>query len=286
MEMRIFADSACDLPKEFYETNPVTLIPLRVQIEEAEYLDVQTIESKEVFAAIRLGKLPKTSQASPEQFLSLFEELAKSGEEGLYIAFSSELSGTHNTAVMIRDQVKEEYPDFNLSIIDSKCASLGYGLLIKEALRLQKAGEPRERIEEIIRFKAAHMESLVTVEDLDYMARGGRLSKSSAFIGGLLNIKPIIHMEDGKLVPNEKLRGRKKLNKRILELMEERGERLHEQTIAISHGDDEAYALEMKAMIEETFHPKNVEIYMIGSAIGSHTGPGTLAIFFSNQIQP
>ncbi len=286
MEMRIFADSACDLPKEFYKTNPVTLIPLRVQIEEAEYLDVETIESKEVFAAIRLGKLPKTSQASPEQFFSLFEELAKSGEEGLYIAFSSELSGTHNTAVMIHDQVKEEYPDFNLTIIDSKCASLGYGLLIKEADRLHKAGEPLERIEEIIRFKAAHMESLVTVEDLDYMARGGRLSKSSAFIGGLLNIKPIIHMEDGKLVPIEKLRGRKKLNKRILELMEERGERLHEQTIAISHGDDEAYALEMKAMIEETFHPKNVEIYMIGSAIGSHTGPGTLAIFFSNQIQP
>ena len=284
--MRIFADSACDLPKEFYETNPVTLIPLRVQIEEAEYLDVQTIESKEVYAAIRLGKLPKTSQASPEQFLSLFEDLAKSGEEGLYIAFSSELSGTHNTAVMIRDQVQEEYTDFNLTIIDSKCASLGYGLLVKEALRLQKAGEPCKRIEEIIRFKAAHMESLVTVEDLDYMARGGRLSKSSAFIGGLLNIKPIIHLEDGKLVPIEKLRGRKKLNKRILELMEERGERLHEQTIAISHGDDEAYALEMKAMIEETFHPKHVEIYMIGSAIGSHTGPGTLAIFFSNQIQP
>ncbi|WP_394188707.1 DegV family protein [Paenisporosarcina quisquiliarum] len=284
--MRIFADSACDLPKEFYEMNPVTLIPLRVQIEEAEYLDVETINSTEVYAAIRSGKHPKTSQASPEQFITLFEELAKSGEEGLYIAFSSELSGTHNSAVMIRDQVLEEYPQLKLTIIDSKCASLGYGLLVKEALRLQKAGEPLERIEEIIRFKAAHMEHLFTVEDLDYMARGGRVSKASAFIGGLLNIKPLLHVEDGKLVPIEKLRGRKKLMKRILELMEERGERLHEQTIAISHGDDEALALEMKKMIEETFKPKQVEIHIIGSAVGSHAGPGTLAIFFANQLQP
>ena len=286
MEMRIFADSACDLPKEFYETNPVTLIPLRVQIEEAEYLDVETINSTEVYAAIRTGKHPKTSQASPEQFITLFEDLAKSGEEGLYIAFSSELSGTHNSAVMIRDQVLEEYPQLKLTIIDSKCASLGYGLLVKEAVRLQKAEEPLERIEEIIRFKAAHMEHLFTVEDLDYMARGGRVSKASAFIGGLLNIKPLLHVEEGKLVPIEKLRGRKKLMKRILELMEERGERLHEQTIAISHGDDEAFALEMKKMIEETFQPKQVEIHVIGSAVGSHAGPGTLAIFFANQLQP
>lgn len=283
--MRIFADSACDLPKSFYETNPVTLIPLRVQIEDEEYLDVVTIDSKEVYGAIRQGKQPKTSQASPEQFLSHFEELALSGEEGIYIAFSSELSGTHNTAVMIREQLKEEYPQLNLTIIDTKCASLGYGLLVKEALRLKNAGESLAHIDEAIRFKAKHMEHLFTVEDLDYMARGGRVSKTSAFIGGLLNIKPLLHVEDGKLVPIEKLRGRKRVMKRILEVMEERGERLHDQTIAISHGDDEAFALEMKAMVEEAFNPQKVEIHLIGSAVGAHAGPGTLAVFFANQIQ-
>jgi DegV family protein with EDD domain len=284
--MRIFADSACDLPKSYYEKNPVTLIPLRVHIDETEYLDVMTIDSTQVYAEIRQGKQPKTSQASPEQFLTLFEELALSGEEGLYIAFSSELSGTHNTAVMIRDQVKEDYPNLKLTIIDSKCASLGYGLLVKEAVRLQKLGEPVERIAEIVRFKAKHMEHLFTVEDLDYMARGGRVSKTSAIIGGLLNIKPLLHVENGKLVPIEKLRGRKKVMKRILEIMEERGERLHEQTIAISHGDDEAFALEMKAMIEDTFHPKQIEIHIIGAVIGAHVGPGTLGVYFSNQLQP
>lgn len=282
--MRIFADSACDLPKSYFEANPVTLIPLRVHIDETEYLDVKTIDSKEVYAQIRQGKQPKTSQASPEQFLTLFEELAHSGEEGLYIAFSSELSGTHNTAVMIRDQVKEEFPNLNLTIIDSKCASLGYGLLVKEAVRLQKLGESVERVAEIIHFKAKHMEHLFTVEDLDYMARGGRVSKTSAIIGGLLNIKPLLHVENGKLVPIEKLRGRKKVLKRILELMEERGERLHEQTIAISHGDDEAFAIELKDMIEDTFHPKQIDIYIIGSVIGAHVGPGTLGVYFSNQL--
>ncbi|MDX1807740.1 MAG: DegV family protein, partial [Paenisporosarcina sp.] len=264
----------------------VTLIPLRVHFDETEYLDVMTIDSTQVYAEIRQGKQPKTSQASPEQFLTLFEELGRSGEEGLYIAFSSELSGTHNTAVMIRDQVKEDYPNLNLTIIDSKCASLGYGLLVKEAVRLQKLAEPVERIAEIIRFKATHMEHLFTVEDLDYMARGGRVSKTSAIIGGLLNIKPLLHVENGKLVPIEKLRGRKKVMKRILEIMEERGERLHEQTIAISHGDDEAFALEMKGMIEDTFHPKQIEIHIIGSVIGAHVGPGTLGVYFSNQLQP
>lgn len=282
--MRIFADSACDLPKSYFDANSVTLIPLRVQIDQTEYLDIMTIDSTQVFSEIRQGKQPKTSQASPEQFITLFEELAKSGEEGLYISFSSELSGTHNTAVMIRDQVKEDYPELKLTIIDSKCASLGYGFLIQEAARMNASGESLEKIAETIRFKAKHMEHLFTVEDLDYMARGGRVSKTSAVIGGLLNIKPLLHVENGKLIPIEKLRGRKKVMKRMIELMEERGDHLSEQTIAICHGDDEAFALEVKALIQDSFNPKQIEIQMIGSVIGAHVGPGTLGVFFLNQI--
>ena len=139
-------------------------------------------------------------------------------------------------------------------------------------------------IEQKIRFMAEHMEHLFTVEDLDYMARGGRVSKASAFIGGLLNIKPLLHVEDGKLVPIEKHRGRKKVLRRIIELMEERGDQLSEQTIAISHGDDEAVALELKAAVEEKFNPKNIEIHLIGSVIGAHAGPGTVSVFFLNKL--
>jgi DegV family protein with EDD domain len=212
-----------------------------------------------------------------------FTELAESNQSGIYIAFSSQLSGTYQTAVMIRDQVKEEHPALDLTIIDSKCASLGYGLVVMKAAELLQNGGSKEEIIAASRFHSEHMEHLFTVEDLEYLAKGGRVSKASAFLGGLLNIKPLLHVEDGKLVPIEKLRGKKKLLKRILDLMEERGEDLSNQVIAISHGDDEEIALEMKKLIQEKFSPKDVYISIIGCAIGSHTGTGTLAIFFLNE---
>lgn len=283
--MRIFADSACDLPKSFFEDNDVTLFPLHVLIDDKDYQDILSINPKEVYDAIRNGKQPKTSQVSPELFLEKWQEVADSGEEGIYIAFSSVLSGTHDTAVMISKQVQETNPAMNLVIIDSKCASLGYGLLVIEAVRLREAGEDLQSIEEKIRFMAEHMEHLFTVEDLDYMARGGRVSKASAFIGGLLNIKPLLHVEAGKLVPIEKHRGRKKVLRRMTELMAERGDHLSEQTIAISHADDENIALELQGLVEQLFRPKKIEVHMIGSTIGAHTGPGTVSIFFLNKLQ-
>ena len=254
--MRIFADSACDLPKSFFEENDVTLLPLHVLIDDNDYEDLVTIEAKEVYEAIRNGKHPKTSQVSPELFLNKWKELAEIGEDGLYIAFSSELSGTYNTAIMMKDQVKDTNPRMNLVIIDSKCASLGYGLLVKEAVRLRNTGDDVRTIERKIRSMAARMEHLFTVEDLDYLAKGGRVSKTSAFIGGLLNIKPLLHVEGGKLVPVEKHRGRKKVLRRMVDLMAERGEQLSEQNIAISHADDESIALELKALVEELYSPQ------------------------------
>ncbi|MGI2327441.1 DegV family protein [Planococcus sp. YIM B11945] len=281
--MRIFADSASDLPKDFFKKEQVVLFPLRVHIGDEEFEDIRTIHSKKVFDAIRTGVQPKTSQASPEEMLSAFEQLAKDGDEGYYIAFSSELSGTYNTAVMVAEQVREDHPNLKLTILDSKAASLGYGLLVKEAVKLRNAGHPLGEIIERTRKMADHLESLFTVEDLDYMAKGGRISKGSAFVGGLLNIKPLLHVEEGRLVPIEKLRGRKKVVKRMMELMAERGEKLNKQTIAICHGDDEEFASIAKKEIEEHFQPKDVEVHIIGSVIGAHTGPGTLGIFFLNK---
>ena len=282
--MRIFADSASDLPKDFFEKENVELFPLRVHIENEEFEDIRTIHSDKVYDAIRNGLQPKTSQVSPDEMLNAFEKLAKDGEEGFYIAFSSELSGTYGTAMMASEQIREEYPDLKLTVLDTKAASLGYGMLVKEAVKLRAQGHPLEEIIQRVSIMADHTESLFTVEDLDYMAKGGRISKGSAFVGGLLNIKPLLHVENGKLVPIEKLRGRKKVVKRIVELMEERGEQLDKQTIAISHGDDEEFANLMKDAIEKQFNPKNVEIYMIGSVIAAHTGPGTLAVFFQNKL--
>ncbi|QPQ37634.1 DegV family protein [Lysinibacillus sp. JNUCC-52] len=281
--MKIYTDSGCDLPKSYYEENDVILLPLRVQVNNNEYDDVLSIDSKEVYDAIRQGAHPKTSQVSPELFLKHFEDLAKSGEQGIYIAFSSELSGTYSTAVMIRNQVIEQYPTLKLAIIDSKCASLGHGLIVQEAVQLRKTDTPLEEIETKVSSLASQMEHLFTVEDLDYLAKGGRVSKASAFLGGLLSIKPILNVEDGKLVPIEKSRGRKKAIARMLDIMQERGGDFSDKIVGISHSDDEAFANDVKASIQEKFAPKEVQITMIGSVIGSHVGPGTIAIFFTNK---
>jgi DegV family protein with EDD domain len=284
VQVRILADSACDLPKSFYDQNNVILIPLKVQLGNEEYEDVKTIDPKTVYDAIRRGILTKTSQPSPQLFEEIFTNMAENNEDGIYIAFSSELSGTYSSAVMILNQVKEKYPNFNLTIVDTKCASLGFGLVVMEAAKLAAGNASKEEILQDVYFRSGHMEHLFTVEDLDYLAKGGRLSKASAFLGGLLNIKPVLNMEDGKLVPLEKLRGKKKVLQRLLELMKERGDNIHNQVVGISHSDNEQTALEVKAMIEETFHPKEVHITSIGSAIGAHTGAGTIAIFFLNKL--
>jgi DegV family protein with EDD domain len=284
MQVRILADSACDLPKSFYEENHVTLFPLKVEINGKEFEDVKSIDPNTVYEAIRNGVVPKTSQVSPLLFEEVFTEMAEKDEDGIYIAFSSELSGTYSTAVMILDQVKEKYPNFKLTIVDTKCASLGSGLVVKEAASLAMKGVGKETILEDVVFRSHHMEHLFTVEDLDYLAKGGRVSKASAFLGGLLNIKPILNVEAGKLVPIEKIRGKKKVMRRIIEIMKERGANIKDQVIGISQADCEEPTLELKAMIEEEFHPKEVFISSIGSAVGSHTGAGTIAIFFLNQI--
>ncbi|MCK6204291.1 DegV family protein [Bacillus infantis] len=284
MSVKIMADSASDLPLHFFKDNDVLLFPLQVLLDGQEYKDLITIEPKKVYDSIRSGQTPKTSQVSPVDFEKEFRELARSGREGIYIAFSSQLSGTYQTAVMVRDQVKEDYPDLSLSIIDTKCASLGAGLIVKEAARLSAEGASLEEIEKDILFRSRHMEHLFTVEDLDYLAKGGRVSKASAFLGGLLNIKPLLHVEDGKLVPIEKIRGKKKLLRRMIEVAKERGKGFSGQTIAISHADNLETAEEVKEMLIEELGAKEVLISDIGAAIGSHTGAGTIALFFLNEI--
>lgn len=284
MSIKILADSGCDLSLEFLESKGITLIPLGVHLDEKEYEDLITIHPKEVYDAMRAGKAPKTSQVSPHRFKELFTELAKENITCMYITLSSELSGTYQTAVMMKNEVLEEYPNFKLSIIDSKGASLGIGFVVSKAQELVDAGKAFEEIEAEINFYCSHMEHIFTVEDLEYLARGGRISKASAFVGGLLNIKPLLNMKEGKLVPLEKLRGKKKALKRILDIMEERGKNLEDQIIGISHGDDENSALELKELISERFGVQSFLINTIGSAIGAHAGPGTLAVFFLNDI--
>ncbi|MFN2747084.1 MULTISPECIES: DegV family protein [Bacillus] len=283
MTVHLIADSAADLPKSYYEKHHISFIPLRVLLDDQEYDDLLSIQPSDVYEAMREGKAPKTSQPSLKLLRDTFSRLAEKKQPALYVAFSSELSGTYQTAVMAANEVKEEFPEFDLRIIDSKCASLGYGLAVRHAVELATNGNTIQEIESSVKDFCEHLEHIFTVDDLTYLARGGRISKASAFVGGLLNIKPLLHVEDGKLVPLEKIRGKKKLHRRMIELMKERSRDLSGQTVGISHGDDAETAEEIKRLIEAEFAPKEIVINMIGSAVGAHAGPGTLAIFFPGK---
>ena len=281
--MRIFTDSGSDLPKDFFEKEDVHLFPLRVLIKDTEYDDIIGISTDQVYAAIAEGELPKTSQVSLEVFLTAFEQLAKSGDEGIYIAFSSGLSGTCQTALMAKNQLLESYPNLKLTIIDTKCASFGQGLVVKEAVKLRSFGINYEEAVQSLTKMAQSMEHLFTVGDLNHLAKGGRISKSSAVVGGLLNIKPILNMDNGKLAPLEKTRGMKRAVNRMIELMKDRGGDFSNKIVGLSHSNDEELMFEVKAAIEEQLQPKAIEYTTIGAVIGAHVGRGTVGIYFTND---
>lgn len=283
MDIKILADSACDLTTSYYNEFNIKMVPLTVHLDEKEYKDGIEISPKEVYDLMREGKSTKTSQVSPIDFKELFLEYVESNQPLVYLAFSSELSGTFQTAKMMEQEIKEDYPEAPIYVIDTKCASIGYGLVILRAAKLAKEGASVEKIIEIARYHAEHMEHIFTVDDLEYLYRGGRVSKTAAFVGTLLKIKPILHVEDGKLIPLEKIRGSKRVLSRMIEIMDERGTDFENQVIGISHGDDIETANQLAEMIKDKFKPREIVIEMVGSVIGAHSGPGTIALFFLNK---
>ncbi|MBZ3763461.1 DegV family protein [Bacillus cereus] len=286
MGVKIITDSAADLPVELLQAYDIDLIPLRVYDEaETEYLDGVTLESVTLLQKMREGAVYRTSLPSLETFQEKFVSYAKEGNPCIYLAFSSELSGTYQSSVVIKEEVKETYVDLDLEIIDTKCASLGQGLVVLEAAKIAKDGASKEDILNRVDFLMNHMEHIFTVADLQYLVRGGRLSKVAGFIGGLLNIKPILNVEEGKLVPLEKVRGKKKVLSRIVDIMEERGKDLKGQTIGMTHGDDLETAEALKALITERFGCEVFIVNTIGAAIGAHTGPGVITLFFLNEVE-
>ncbi len=283
MKTRIITDSASDLPSELTKKYGIDVLPLSVLLGDEEYEDGETIGPKELYNNMRAGKVYKTSQVAPQAFKEKFEEYAKNNESCIYIGFSSELSGTYQSSTIAKEEILEEYPNFDVTLMDTKCASGGFGLVVLKAAQMAMEGASKEDIVKATEFNARHMEHIFTVDDLEYLFRGGRVSRTAAVIGSLLNIKPILHVEGGRLVPLEKVRGRNKVLKRMMDIIEERGANLSEQTIGITHGDDLEIALKAKELIEERFGCKDFVIRDVGCAVGAHSGPGTLAIFFLNK---
>ena len=281
MAFKIITDSATDLPKEIIEKYKLHVIPTPVTIDGTDYFDGKTIFPEDFYRIQAQGTDIKTYHINQYMFRENFEPYAKAGDEVLYMCFSTGIAGTFNAANLAKEELLEEYPDFALTIIDTKCASLGFGLAVEKILRMQANGAPKDLIIEAAQFFCDHMEHIVTVETLEYLYKGGRLSKTSAVLGGVLDLKPIIEVnDDGALVAIEKVRGRHKSLKRCVELVGERGVDLDKQIIGVVHGNDPETCEKVSAMLMEKYHCRGIIKSWVGCAIGAHTGPGIIGIVF------
>ena len=283
MFVKIITDSASDLPKNLCTELDIDVLPLNVYVNGKEFEDNVNIHANELFEEMRQGRDVKTAGVPLTVFEDKFRKLAKDNGSYIYLSFSSQLSGTYQTSILAYNDIKDEYPDFDLEIVDTLCASLGFGFVVVKAAQMAKEGCTKEQILNSINFYINHIEHIFTVDDIEYLYRGGRVTKTAAFIGTVLNIKPVLDVQNGKLIPIDKIRGRRKTIHKMIELVGKRGKRLENQTVGINHGDDLATAEYIRDSIKEKYNVESFLINDIGSAVGSHTGPGVIGIYFLNE---
>lgn len=279
---RITTDSTVDLNLERMEELKVPFVSLHLMLEGKDILDDMKLESAMMlYNAMREGKMGTTSQATVESFLELWEPMLQAGEDILYIGFSSALSGTVNSALIARGQLAERYPDRHILIVDSLCASAGEGMLLEHAVELQKSGLDIDACYKAVEELKLRVNHWFTVDDLTYLRRGGRVSGAAALFATLLSIKPVMDVSnEGKLIPREKVKGRRAAIKRMYEHLCEKIDVAASTFVNISHSDCIADAKYLMEIIKERFPKMIVRIYSVGAVIGSHSGPGTLALFF------
>ena len=263
--------------------NEVGVIPHYYTVEEEVYGDGRELSNQEFYDAMRAGKKTTTMASNPAVILERFEAYAKQGKDILHISFSSELSCAYNNIVNCANEILESYPEMKIIVIDTLSASLGEGIMIRKAIEMKKEGKTLEETADWIREYCPYINVQFTVDNLDYLYRGGRLSKSSALLGTVINIKPILYVnKEGKLVALSKVRGRKKSLTTLVDNMEERlGEFRDKQIfVGVVHGDCEEDAKYIANMITERFGYTDIVIRPIGPSIGAHSGPGTIGIVF------
>ena len=281
MAYQIITDTCCDFPAEMYEKLGVTAVPLSVLYKGVNYSDYTEQWLKDLYAGLRSGESASTCAINPEQWATHMEAALEKGDDVLVLSFSSGLSTTYQSAMIAAEDLKEKYPDRQIRVVDTLCASLGQGLFVHYACQKRDEGLSLDELAawcEENKLKLCHW---VIADDLMYLMRGGRVSAASAVAGTLLQIKPLIHVDNaGKLIPVGKLRGRKAAIKALCDKVGQTGIDGANDTIFICHGDCEEDAKALEGMLKEKYGTKNVFYYYIGAVIGSHAGPGTMAIFY------
>ena len=264
---QILTDSSCDLPASLARTLGISYAPLRVQFQGAEYENFldgdprSRLEMKAFYKTLRTGAPTSTTAVNPQGWSALMAPILAAGQDILILAFSSGLSSTYAAAVLAAQELAPQYPSRTIRVVDTLCASMGQGLLVYHAVQRQQAGESLEQVADFVEATKLHLCHWFTVDDLMFLKRGGRISAATAVMGTMLKIKPVLHVDDlGHLVNVSKDPGN--------------------QVFFISHGDCLEDAEYLADLLRRTYHPKDVVISYVGPVIGSHSGPGTLALFF------
>lgn len=282
----ITVNSTVDLPKEWLKERNIPVIPMKYTIDGNTYVDMEGLSAKEFFGKLREGKMSVTSQVNPEEAREYLEPFLKEGMDVLHLGFSSALSGTYNSMRIAGEALSEEYPEAKVIIIDTLCACMGEGLLLYKALQLKEAGKGIEETAEWVEANKLHICHNVTVDDLNHLHRGGRVSKAAAVLGSMVQIKPIIHMDNnGSLQVIGKERGRKKSLQKIVNMAEKqiKGWEAQNDLVMITHGDCKEDAEYTAELVRKKLGIENIWIHDIGTVIGSHTGPGVVALFLMGE---
>lgn len=276
-KIKIFSDSACDLDLDYLDELGVTMIPLTVNFENESYRDRVDITTTQFYEKLRkFNGFPKSSQISPGVFANEFQKELDKGMHIICINFSSKLSGTYNSACMAKDILESD----KIDVVDTKAASVGCGLIVREAALMAKNGKTRDEILSRIDFMVEKMEHIFAVGHLDMLKRGGRISTAQAVVGTILNVKPILQFKEGSIVPYDKVRGEKAVIKKLIDTMRERGDIENQKVIGLNFAETNKLCLELKDEIEKNFGKKEFVISEIGAAIGVHVGGGTISVFF------
>ena len=279
----IMTDINADLPEEYIREHGLEVLSLSYMIDGETYDRNHPLEVGEFYKRMRNGSMPTTSQVNPDQAKKAFTACLKQGKDVLYIAFSSALSGTYNSGRIAAEEIKEEglFPDRKLVVLDSLSASLGQGLLVHKAVQLKEAGKSLEETVSWVEENKLNLCHIFTVDDLFHLHRGGRVSKATAVLGTMINIKPILHVdEEGRLTPIGKVRGRRKSLSALADRMGEQIKGFENPEVFISHGDCLEDAEYVEKLVRERFGVENFVINHVGPTIGAHSGPGPMALFF------
>ena len=280
--LRIITDSASNLPKSYIEQHHLHVIPTPVVIDDVDYLDGKTIQTEEFYQILDdIKRDVKTYHINPAMFTDAFLPYAQAGDSVIYLCFSTGIAGTYNAANIALTSIREDHPDFDLTIIDSKCASIGFGLLVSKLVTMLEKGADKEELIEAADYYISHIRHVFTVQTLAYLIKGGRLTKFKGTLAETLDMKPVLVVnESGALAVVKTVRGRKRSLRFLIEYAKENGCQLENQTVALCHGEDTESLEFVKTLVQETFHPRDVLISVVGCAIGAHTGRGLVGFCF------